>query len=173
MFKCFQSICGKKQPPPSTEGESFADMEGAIKKNRTHLVMFILILLMSVAFIAVIMVREYGKIKTVETFIKSMEVDVGTEVLSERGLDPRYLTMKRDRETILITLSSDRPTEMPARKIKELLNDYFTVAQIPEEYGLVEVLLIDESLEEGEAGRELIIHDYRLDGSKEVPTEAR
>ncbi|MFQ5329006.1 MAG: hypothetical protein ACE5D4_03340 [Thermodesulfobacteriota bacterium] len=114
------------------------------------------------------MVREYDKIKTIESFIKSMEVSVRAVVLEEKGFAPRYLTMRRDRETILITLPSDRPTAMTARDITELLDNYFTTLQIPEEYGLVKVILIDESLEEREAGREFVIRDYRSVVSEEA-----
>ena len=102
-----------------------------------------------------------------------MEVDVKTAVLSDKGFDPRYLAMRRDRESLLIYLSGDTPVEVTARKIKNLLDDYYTAIQIPEEYGLVEVLLIDDRVEEGEPDRELVIRDYRLAVSKEKPIKPR
>jgi hypothetical protein len=141
-------------------------MHGAMKKNRTHLVMFIVFVLVAIAFVAAIAVREYNKIKIVDSFIKAMEIDVQTAVLSDKGFDPRYLAMRRDRESLLISVSDQMPVKMTASKIKELLDDYFTTIQIPEEYGLVEVFLIDESLEEGEAGREFVIRDYRSEDKR-------
>jgi hypothetical protein len=161
------------QSAPSAEEQILADMDGTMKKNRTHLVMFIVFVLVAIAFVAAIAVREYDKIKIVDGFIKAMEVDVKTAVLSDKGFDPRYLAMRRDRESLLISLSDDTPIEMTARKVKELLDDYFTTIQIPEEYGLVEVLLIDDRVEEGEPDRELVIRDYRLAVSKEKPIKPR
>jgi hypothetical protein len=148
-------------------------MDGTMKKNRTHLVMFIVFVLVALAFVAAIAVREYDKIKIVDGFIKAMEVDVKTAVLSDKGFDPRYLAIRRDRESLLISVSDQMPVKMTARKIKELLDDYFTTIQIPEEYGLVEVLLIDHRVEEGEPDRELVIRDYRLAVSKEKPIKPR
>ncbi len=148
-------------------------MHGTMKKNRKHLVMFILVVLVAIAFVAAIAVRENNKIKIVDSFIKNMEIDVQRIVLSDKGFDPRYLAMRRDRESLLISLSGDTPVEMTASKIKELLDDYFTTIQIPEEYGLVEVLLIDHRVEEGEPDRELVIRDYRLAVSQEKPIKPR
>ncbi len=148
-------------------------MDGAMKKNRTHLVMFIVFVLVAIAFVAAIAVREFDKIKIVDSFIKVMEVDVQTAVLRDKGFDPRYLTMRRDRESLLISTSGDAPTEMTVPKIKELLDDYFTTIQIPEEYGLVEVLLIDYRVEKEEPDRELVIRDYRLAVSKEKRIKPR
>ncbi|MFQ5586481.1 MAG: hypothetical protein ACE5GF_06645 [Thermodesulfobacteriota bacterium] len=120
-----------------------------------------MIVLVAIAFVAAIAVREYNKIKIVDGFIKTMEVDVQTAVLRDKGFDPRYIEMRRDRERLLISVSDETPMEMTPRKIKELLDDYFTTIQIPEEYGLVKVILIDRRVEEGEPDRELVIRDYR------------
>jgi hypothetical protein len=148
-------------------------MHGTMKKNRKHLVMFILVVLVAIAFVAAIAVREYNKIKIVDSFIKEMEIDVQTAVLSDKGFDPSSLAMRRDRESLLISVSDQMPVKMTARKIKELLDDYFTTIQIPEEYGLAEVLLIDYRVEKEAPDRELVIRDYRLAVSKEKPIKPR
>ncbi len=155
------------------ERQILADMDGPMKKNRTHLVMFIVFVLIAIAFVAAIAVREFDKIKIVDGYIEVMEVDVKTTVLSDKGFDPRYLVMRRDRESLLISLSGDTPVEMTGLKVKELLEDYFTTIQIPEEYGLVEVLLVDHRVEEREPDRELVIRDYRLAVSKGKPIKPR
>jgi len=133
-----------------------------MNKNRLHLILFILIVAIVVAFIAAIMIRENSKIKVVAHYISQLEADIEEALRKEEGLDPHYLAFRRKADTLLIAIEGSAPPAMATRHYSEPLIRYFATVHIPEEFGILEVILMDDRTKEEEPRTKVVLRDYRL-----------